>query len=111
MGWLLLVEGESDCWTLWAHNLPALGIPGKSVWQHDWADYLAGLDVYLWQEPDAEELVFKVLESVPGLRVIQASDEIKDISEAHIQGSEYPVLAGRPESQSRVRRSFEGAIH
>jgi len=31
--WVLLVEGESDCWTLWSHPLPALGIPGKSVRQ------------------------------------------------------------------------------
>jgi hypothetical protein len=92
MDWLLLVEGESDCWTLWSHNLPTLGIPGKGVWQHDWADYLAGLEVYLWQEPDAEELAFKVLESVPSLRVIQANDAIKDISEAHIQGLNIPSL-------------------
>jgi hypothetical protein len=27
-GSLTLVEGESDCWTLWSHNVPCLGIPG-----------------------------------------------------------------------------------
>jgi putative DNA primase/helicase len=25
---LVLVEGESDCWTLWLHGIPALGLPG-----------------------------------------------------------------------------------
>ena len=25
---LVLVEGESDCWTLWFHGIPALGLPG-----------------------------------------------------------------------------------
>src|SRR5262249_54563440 len=30
-GFLILVEGESDCWTLWHHGLPALGIPGESA--------------------------------------------------------------------------------
>jgi hypothetical protein len=30
-GMLLLVEGESDCWTLWYHDLPALGIPGANA--------------------------------------------------------------------------------
>lgn len=30
---LFLVEGESDCWTLWAHydTFPALGIPGNTM--------------------------------------------------------------------------------
>ena len=26
---LVLVEGESDCWTLWLHGIPALGLPGN----------------------------------------------------------------------------------
>ena len=30
LGWVLLVEGESDCWTCWLNNVPALGIPGKT---------------------------------------------------------------------------------
>jgi len=33
-GWkeetLVLVEGESDCWTLWHHGVPAYGLPGAS---------------------------------------------------------------------------------
>lgn len=27
---LFIVEGESDCWTLWSHGLPALGVPGAT---------------------------------------------------------------------------------
>jgi len=30
-GFLNVVEGESDCWTLWFHGLPALGIPGADM--------------------------------------------------------------------------------
>lgn len=30
LGWTLLVEGESDCWTAWACDLPAVGIPGSA---------------------------------------------------------------------------------
>src|SRR6516162_10769088 len=30
-GYLILVEGESDCWTLWHHNFPALGVPGANA--------------------------------------------------------------------------------
>jgi hypothetical protein len=31
LGRLTLVEGESDCWTLWYHGEPALGIPGNNM--------------------------------------------------------------------------------
>ncbi|MCK5507653.1 MAG: AAA family ATPase [Desulfobacterales bacterium] len=30
-----LVEGESDCHTLWQNNIPALGIPGANNWKED----------------------------------------------------------------------------
>ena len=30
-GHLILVEGESDCWTLWFHGHPALGLPGADT--------------------------------------------------------------------------------
>jgi putative DNA primase/helicase len=30
-GQLFVVEGESNCWTLWRHGLPALGLPGAST--------------------------------------------------------------------------------
>ena len=29
-GYLVLVEGESDAWVLWRHDIPALGIPGSN---------------------------------------------------------------------------------
>jgi hypothetical protein len=31
-GLLVLVEGESDCHTLWLHDFPALGLPGNMNW-------------------------------------------------------------------------------
>jgi DNA-binding transcriptional ArsR family regulator len=30
---VVLVEGESDCHTLWHHGIPALGLPGASGWR------------------------------------------------------------------------------
>ena len=85
-GWVLIVEGESDCWTCWLHGIPALGAPGKGIWPPVWGDYLEGLEVYVWQEPEARDFVLRVLNSSPDLRFIQAPDGIKDISEAHVQG-------------------------
>jgi AAA domain len=51
--YLVIVEGESDCWTLWAHRFPALGIPGAKNSQSLQLDYLTGIDkVFVIQEPD-----------------------------------------------------------
>ena len=53
-GYLVLVEGESDCWTLWCHHFPALGLPGAALVSTLEVDYLAGIDkLYIMQEPDA----------------------------------------------------------
>lgn len=53
-GYLVLVEGESDCWTLWYHRFPALGLPGSSMWKGIAPEHLAGIDrVYIWREPDS----------------------------------------------------------
>jgi len=90
--WGLIVEGESDCWTCWLNDIPALGAPGKGIWPPAWGEYLKDLEVYVWQEPGAEDFVLRVLKSAPDLRFISAPDGIKDISEAHIQGQDVPAL-------------------
>ncbi len=52
-GYAFLVEGESDCHTLWHHGLPALGVPGASNWRKEWAEELDGIEkVYAVVEPD-----------------------------------------------------------
>jgi len=52
-GYVVLVEGESDCHTLWFHEIPALGIPGASNWRDGWASYLDGIEkIYALIEPD-----------------------------------------------------------
>ena len=53
-GYLVLVEGESDCWTLWYHQFPALGLPGAKMAGTLEESVLAGIDrLYIMQEPDA----------------------------------------------------------
>jgi hypothetical protein len=52
-GYVVLVEGESDCHTLWFYEIPALGIPGASNWRDGWSTYLDGIEkVYAVIEPD-----------------------------------------------------------
>ncbi len=52
-GYLIIVEGESDCWTLWYHQFPALGLPGSEMASKLEESSLAGIDMlYLLREPD-----------------------------------------------------------
>jgi hypothetical protein len=53
-GQVVLVEGESDCHTLWFHGVPALGIPGATNWREERdARHLDGIEtIYVVVEPD-----------------------------------------------------------
>ncbi len=62
-GYLVLVEGESDCWTCWLHDLPALGVPGANSFKVLEPEHLEGIGkVYVIQEPDKGGVAF-----VPGI--------------------------------------------
>jgi hypothetical protein len=52
-GYVVLVEGESDCHTLWYHEIPALGVPGATSWRNEWSADLDGIEkIYAVVEPD-----------------------------------------------------------
>jgi hypothetical protein len=53
-GFVVLVEGESDCYTLWLHDFPALGLPGAGNWDEERdSPLLAELAViFVFVEPD-----------------------------------------------------------
>lgn len=91
-GWVIIVEGETDCWTLEQHHLPALGAPGKGIFPAAWGEYLEGLEVYIWQEPEAEDFTKLIYKAAPHSKVIIEYEGIKDISEAHIQGKDITAL-------------------
>jgi hypothetical protein len=60
IGYVVLVEGESDAQTLWFHGIPALGVPGAGTWKPEWARYLDGLErVYAVVEPDGGGEAFR----------------------------------------------------
>ena len=63
-GHVVLVEGESDCWTGWYHGYPMLGIPGATSTKVLQAEHLAGIgEVYAVQETDSAGAEF-----IQGLR-------------------------------------------
>lgn len=100
-GWILLVEGESDCWTAWHWGLPAVGLPGKATWREEFAGHLNGLCVYVWVEPDAQDIVARVAQDLPHVQVIPAPDGIKDLSDAHVRGEDVRTLVARLRAQAR----------
>jgi hypothetical protein len=52
-GYVLLVEGESDCHTAWYRGLPAVGVPGVDNWRDEWAEHLNGIPkIFVMVEPD-----------------------------------------------------------
>src|SRR5215212_10440721 len=88
-GYVILVEGESDCHTLWFHEIPALGIPGANNWRDRWATYLDGIEkVYAVIEPDQGGDTLR--EKLTGCEAIRERlhflelDEHKDPSALHL---------------------------
>jgi putative DNA primase/helicase len=52
-GYVLLLEGESDCHTAWYRGLPAVGVPGVDSWRDEWAEHLKGIPkIFVVVEPD-----------------------------------------------------------
>ena len=68
-GYAWLVEGESDCQTLWFHEEPAVGIPGANGWKAEWASDLEGMGrLYFVVEDEAGEACWQKLAATPALR-------------------------------------------
>jgi hypothetical protein len=96
-GYVFLVEGESDCHTLWHYGFPALGVPGASSWRGEWADALDGIEkIYALVEPDPGGEAFWKRLAASSLRErlhrleLEASDgsRAKDASELYLMNPE-----------------------
>jgi len=92
--YIILVPGESDAQTLWYYQIPALGIPGAISWKPEWASYLRGMDVYVWEGPDDRggEFVRMIGSSFPEAHIIKSPEGRKDISECHLHGDDISDL-------------------
>ncbi len=88
-GYVCLVEGESDCQTLWLHRFPALGLPGANGWKEDWARYFDSIArIYVAIEPDTGgEAVQRWLRNSrirDRVRLIMLNPEKKDASALYL---------------------------
>jgi hypothetical protein len=90
---VIIVEGESDCHTLWQNSIAAFGVPGAGAWKREWGSYLDGIEqVFVVQEPDrgGADFVRNIAKKSPGLvqriRVIRFEGiGLKDPSALHIK--------------------------
>lgn len=94
IGHLFLMEGESDCWTLWAHDIPSVGIPGAGNTELLKLEYLEGINsIYAINEKDNGAKTFipgvidrlKELEWPGELYIVTMPDGCKDPNELHLQ--------------------------
>jgi hypothetical protein len=89
---LILPEGESDCWALWFHGLPALGIPGANAAKVLATEHLEEIDkVYVHREPDrgGQQHIEGVKARLRALGFrgkafeLRLADGIKDLADLH----------------------------
>ncbi len=90
---IALVEGESDCHTLWHHGIPAVGLPGAANWKETRdADCLARFKtIYVVTEPDDGGEAVKAWLSTSAIRDrVRLVDlgEHKDVSGLHLADPE-----------------------
>ncbi len=83
---LIVVEGESDCHTLWLHGFTAVGVPGAGGWKREWRNYLTlHKRIYLYDEGNvaSRRLANRIAGDCPGIRRLKVRD-YKDPSDLHM---------------------------
>ncbi len=93
-GRVVLVEGESDCHTLWKHQIPALGLPGAAAWNEERdAPLLKDVPViFVVVEPDrggAAVMAWLMCSSIASwARLVHMPRETKDVSALYLSDPE-----------------------
>ena len=109
---LVLVEGESDTQTLWYLGIPALGVPGASMFKEQHVKALEGFNVYIHVEPDKGGETF--LEKVTSaLRRAGFAGEVYQWACSRIDGVKDPsdlyAKHGQKETADLIRAALDGA--
>lgn len=93
-GYLFLVEGETDCLTLWLYGFQALGLPGAKNTNCLKAEYVTGIStIYVMNEKDeaGSQFVKDIANKLHGfewegeLYEVKMPDGIKDPNELHLK--------------------------
>jgi predicted P-loop ATPase len=95
IGYVILVEGESDTQTLWLHGFPALGLPGASNWNEDrdaeLFDGVAIIYVVIEDDKGGEEVMRWLSKSriAPRVRLIEMPPKTKDPSALYLSAPDH----------------------
>jgi hypothetical protein len=116
--YLVLVEGETDTWTLAMHNFPPLGLPGADMASKLRDEYLEGIEkIYIIDEQDKGGPTFvkglrdrlRDLEYAGEVRVVQLQDRygVKDPNALNVQAAEAGDLK---QFRTQFQRALDAAI-
>ena len=94
LGYLIVVAGESDSWTLWHHGFPTLGLPGRGATmtkkiEEQYLDEIPRVVIIRERDEDAEAFVGGVTARLQKLNwqgevsVLEMPEGIKDPSELY----------------------------
>jgi AAA domain len=98
-GYLVIVEGESDCWTLWSHQMQALGIPGAANVSCLNPRCLQGIEkVYVFKEGDQAGASF-------------ASRVVTHLQKAGYRGKLYVMDLGQVKDPNELHQQDRRAFH
>jgi len=94
---VLYVEGEKDCMTAWAHNIPAVSSTGGAMsFAQDWAEILKDKEITLLLDNDEAggKGMARILDFIPTAKIVFLPDRpgIKDISEYVSNGGDLHAL-------------------
>jgi hypothetical protein len=91
-GRVLLVPSEKDCWVCWHIGIPALGLPDTVDNMENWLDHLKDLEVFLWDGNLDRGFLSLMNECLPGLQVLQATQDNPFLWGAYVQGKDLRAL-------------------
>lgn len=100
-GHVVVVEGETDAWTLIHHGVPVVGLPGAGMWNEEHAARLEQIEtVFVVAEPDkgGDTLLAKLRLSSISQRVRVVRLPTQDVSDLHIS------------DEAAFRSTFEAAL-
>lgn len=109
--YLLLVEGESDAQSLWYMGIPAIGIPGASMFKPRMVQALQGFTLYIHQEPDDGGRTF--VEKICGILRETGFEGQVFKWECHALGTKDPsdlyLKHGQQEAARKIAQAIKGA--
>ena len=118
-GYVLLVEGASDCWSAWLHGVPALGIPGDEMVKVLLPEHLAGVSVvYALHEADqgGDSFVANVAARLAEIGYtgdafdLRMPNGLKDVNELHLNARQTPEFVKRLRGAMDTAPRLEPAV-